>query len=191
MDKQLYQKKFIRIKRVFYLSYWEIVHHKCIFTNTNSQKTQSFYFSLLWHTRQLVWEFCIVKRYWWGLHVIVIHKVRLDWSWLGGCFQDEIFVVVIMNSLQKIGNNKRMLPIAFWILSGLGWTSFFTVPLEDQRYKTSSKADNQTNNLPCKGFDLFRRLLLCFFQSYLWFSGERRGYTIWWKRLRKSRKSYF
>ena len=35
-------------------------------------------------------------------------------------------------------------------------------PLEDQRYKTSSKADNQISNLLCIGFDLFRRLHVLF-----------------------------
>ena len=29
-----------------------------------------------------VFDICIVKRYWWSLHVIIIHKLMFDLSWL-------------------------------------------------------------------------------------------------------------
>ena len=53
------------------------------------------------------------------------------------------------------------------IILAIVWVVTVSLPLKDQRYQTSSKADNQTSNLPCIGFDLFRRLHVPFLPKLL------------------------
>ena len=54
-----------------------------------------------------------------------------------------------------------------YIILAIVWVVTVSLPLKDQRYQTSSKADNQTSNLPCIGFYLFRRLHVPFLPKLL------------------------
>ena len=73
-----------------------------------------------------------------------------------------------------------------YIILAIVWVVTVSLPLKDQRYQTSSKADNQTSNLPCICFYLFRRLHVPFLPKLL----NDYIYICLIKRERKAKKSY-
>ena len=54
--------------------------------------------------------FFIVRRYRWIFTlVIAIQKWRFNWSWLRGCWENEIFLFVTNDKLQKSRNDSRIM----------------------------------------------------------------------------------